>query len=214
MVPLVRLPAYGNCMHVAYLLYASTVGEWRTEAAMELRAMLREPSGERTGRTGTGPGETGRRCRCAVAGGRPRPRAAKRGSQSEKFHSSYLMSRYTNNTMRRANCTAGRRPFRFHSLKRPHPIHSRSPIAADETETSATRTRGSLLARAAQRTASAEGGSSPVRPRHRKLRRGSTTASRRRSSSCAWRLHLEQPGQKRDQPSARLPKARAVGAAL
>ena len=31
-VPLVRLPAYGNGMHVAYLLYASTVGEWRTAA--------------------------------------------------------------------------------------------------------------------------------------------------------------------------------------
>ena len=70
-----------------------------------------------------------------------------------------IMSRHTNNTIRRANCTAGRRPFRFHSLTttsdpaaRVRPRAKRAPRA---------RRFPPSVPRAARRTASAEGGSSP-----------------------------------------------------
>ena len=86
--------------------------------------MMREPD-RPNGPDGRGPDRERR-----DAGGRP-ARGRRRAISVGKVDSSYLMSRYTNNTMRRANCTAGRRPFSARSNATS--IHSRSPIAGDES---------------------------------------------------------------------------------
>ena len=112
----------------------------------------------------------------------------------EKFHSSYHVTTHKQHDTTRE--LHGRTETLQVPLAHDHIRSSRSRTSSSET--SATRAAVPSFRSACRATHSERRGRLiSVRPRYRKLRRGSTTASHRRSSSCAWRLHLEQPGQPR-----------------